>query len=201
VLEGSQPDPAESSPPAEATTPPAVPPQGEEQEPVVTTESTPEQIEAIWKNRVAGKDRAHNAEVTSLREQVAERDRQLAAKRTKEEGEMSDYEREKARADAAEERATEVERQRVLDTRTLKYPSALEALDEATFAGMDEAKLAALNARLTGDEAPTSPPQIMDPSAAPKRTSAPPASPRDKPVAELEDDLKKYAPEWQQESQ
>jgi hypothetical protein len=82
----------------------------------------------------------------------------------------------------------------------VKYAAAAEHLDEGALAAMDEAKLAGLNARLQGDSEP--PPSVaFDPNAAPKRSSAPPASPRDKPVAELEADLEKFAPEWQTEQQ
>jgi hypothetical protein len=194
VLEGSQSDPApESSAEPEVTTPPVAPTEGEP-EPVTTEERTPEQIEAIWKNRVAGKDKAHAAETATLRQQIADYEARLTTKQQQDLENMTEAEQWKAKAKAAEDERDAERQQRVLEVRQTKYTAAAENLDEATLASMDEAKLAALNARLTGDEAP--PPPIMDPNTAPKRTSSPPASSRDKSVEELESDLKKHEPEF-----
>jgi len=184
VLEGSPPDPAPVSAPAE-TTPPAEPSEAEV-DAVVSTERTPEEVEAIWKNRVAGKDRAHNAEVAELRRQLD------AAKAPKPDG--SDSEDWKTKAEEAAALLAEEKKARALDVRSVKYAAAAESLDPETLASMDEAKLAALNARLSGDEETVIPP--IDPSAAPRRSSAPPAGPRDKSVDELESDLKRLEPEY-----
>lgn len=193
MLEGSSPDPEQPSVEPEATEPPA------EEGTVVEEEHTAEQVEAIWKNRVSQKDRAHAAAEAALRGQVDELNRQLQGRQSEEQASMSDVEREKARADAAEQRAAEAERQRAVDIRTLKYAAAAESLDPTELAVIDEARLAALDARLRGDpEAPAPPPRV-DPNTAPKRSSAPPAPLREKSVAELESDLKRLEPEYRQQ--
>lgn len=168
-------------------------------EEATSQERTPDEIEAIWRNRIAGKDRAHAAETSTLRQQLEEANRRAAAaearKAQEAAAEMSEAEQWKARAEEAERRAAEIERQRVLDVRTAKYGAAAEALDADVLAAMDEAKLAALNARLTGDEAPA--PPLIDPNS-PRRQSASPApSPREKSVEELEADLRKFEPEFE----
>ena len=191
MLEGSQPD---STPPSAGTEPAesSEPKQGED-ESAVKEPQTVEEVEAIWKNRVSGKDRAHAAESATLREQIADLNRRLATKAETDMEDASDAEQWKSKYDAEKQRADDAERQRALDVRSVKYAAAAENLDEATLASMDEGKLAALNARLQGDEAP--PPSPMDPNAAPRRSSAPPA-PREKSVEELEADLERYGPEY-----
>jgi hypothetical protein len=187
VQEGSPPDPAPESQAPEATPPAA----GE----VTPEATTPEQVEAIWKNRVAGKDRAHAAAEAALRDQIADLNRRLEGKQAVDAENMSDVERANARAEAAEQRAQAAEQQRLLDVRAVKYAAAAEALDDpAQLATMDEAKLAALNARLTGDETPPPPPTVIDPNAARRPGSTPPAAPRDRSIEQLESDLKDQAP-------
>jgi hypothetical protein len=186
VQEGSPPDPASESPATEVTPPAA----GE----VTPEAATPEQIEAIWKNRVAGKDRAHAASEAALRDQIAELNTRLAGKQAVDAENMTEVERANARAEAAEQRAQAAEQQRLLDVRSVKYAAAAEALDDpAQLATMDEAKLAALNARLAGDETPT-PPPVIDPNAARRPGSTPPAAPKDRSIEQLESDLKDQAP-------
>lgn len=191
MLEGSQPDP---TPPEAGGEPaaPAEPTQGEV-EAAVNPPQTVEEVEAIWRNRVSGKDRAHAAETATLRQQIEEYKTRLTQKEVTDLEGASDAEQWKARYEAEQQRADAAERQRLVDVRMAKYGAAAETLDEATIASMDEAKLAALNARLSGDD----PVRVIpiDPNAAPKRPSTPPAAPREKSVAELESDLAKYAPE------
>lgn len=184
MQEGSPPDPAPESQATEVT-----PPAGE----VTPDAATPEQVEAIWKNRVAGKDRAHAAAEAALRDQIAELNRQVAGKAAVDAADMTEVERANARAEAAEQRANAAEQQRVLDVRSVKYAAAAEALDDPKqLATMDEAKLAALNARLTSDETP--PPPVIDPNAARRPPSTAPGAPRDRSIEELEADLKNQAP-------
>ena len=206
MLEGSPPDPA-SDASAESGSPqaPAQPTSSEEPtdaevDEATSTERTPDQVEAIWKNRVAGKDRAHAAETATLRSQIDALNTRLATREAEDQTSMSEAEREKARADAAEAALTEERKGRTLDVRTVKYAAAAEALEPDVLAIMDEPKLAALNARLKGeDEAaaaaavPPAPP--IDPNAAPRRTTTPQA-PREKSVEELESDLEKFSPDF-----
>lgn len=193
MQEGSPPDPAPESAPVEEVT---TPPQPEAEEEVTAEERTPEQVEAIWKNRVAGKDRAHAAETATLRQQLDEERRQREALLNQQTstaaGEQSEAAQWKAKAEEAERRATEAETQRTVEVRRAKYPAAIDFYDDATLATVDEAKLAALQAQLSGDETP--PPPVIDPNS-PRRQAAPSPS-REKGIAELEADLKKYEPEF-----
>lgn len=208
MTEGSPPDPSPSSESPEATPATAAPsqePSDQEIAEAVSGAHTPEEIEAIWRNRVAGKDRAHAAETATLRSQIeassrrtAELEAQLQQRTT--EG-LSEAEQWKAKAEAAERDLANERRSNTLQQRTLKYAAAAEALDEATLVGMDEAKLAALNTRLStgASEGPT-PPQTptppLDPNQAPRRPSGQSTGPRERSVEELEGDLSKHAPAW-----
>ena len=189
--EGSPPDPVEGS-----ATPEGSSEEGQEPTTDEAQERTPEEIEAIWKNRVSQKDKAHNAEAQALRNQnetLKQRlERMEAEQRQKNEGDLSEADQWKAKAEDAERRAQQADQQRVIDVRLAKYPAAAEALDEAVLGSMDEGKLAALNTRLAGEGSPPSGP--IDPNSAPKRNPAPPKSAADKSVAELESDLERYGP-------
>ena len=76
MQEGSPPDPAAESAAPEVTTRRS--PRPEE---VTEEERTPEQVEAIWKNRVAGKDSAHAAETAELLRDQLELERAAQAQR------------------------------------------------------------------------------------------------------------------------
>lgn len=195
MQEGSPPDPASASE-APAVTEPTEPTEAEVSEVTATEPRTPEEIEAIWKNRVAGKDRAHAAETATLRQQLEQERRQREAlenqRSAEQAGQLSEAEQWKQKAEAAEARAAEIEKQRILDVRTAKYGAAAEALDETVLVAMDEAKLAALNARLSGEEAPPAP--VIDPNQPRRPTASAPS--REKGIEELEADLKKYEPEF-----
>lgn len=193
MQEGSPPEPAPESAPPEATDEQQPEPQPE----VAEEERTPESVEAIWKNRVAGKDRAHAAETATLRQQLeVERTAREALERQRQTGvvdEQSEAAQWKAKAEAAEQQAADVKAAALVEVRSVKYAAAAEALDDPkVLAAYDEAKLAALNARLSGDEA--SPPPVIDPNS-PRRPTSPPPT-REKGIAELESDLKKYEPEF-----
>jgi hypothetical protein len=70
VPEGSPTDPPAETVTEETTT----------TEEVVTEARSPEEIEAIWKNRVSQKDIAHAAEAKALREQLAAAEARVSAK-------------------------------------------------------------------------------------------------------------------------
>jgi hypothetical protein len=193
VQEGSPPTEEAPSAAGEATPPE---PTEESAEDVAPEERTADEVEAIWKNRVAGKDRAHAESERVLRQQIDDLNRQMQGRQATDTANMSEVEREKARADAAEARAEQAERQRVQDLRTLKYAAAAEVLDASELAVIDEARLAALNARLTGDETPA--PPVIDPNAARRPPSTTPAAPRERSVEELEADLKRHEPAFKE---
>jgi hypothetical protein len=157
-----------------------------------TETRSPEEIEAIWKNRVSQKDRAHAAEAKALRER-AEAAEAKAARTAEAEAEgSSDADQWKAKYEASQKAVEQERTERLIEVREAKYPMAAEALEPEVLAKMDEGKLAALNARL--DDGEPAPSGRIDPNAAPRRTPSPPTSPRDKSVAELEADLKRYGP-------
>lgn len=196
MVEGSPSDPPAAS--AEPAVTPPTEPTEEQLNEVTNEERTPEQVEAIWKNRVAGKDRAHAAETATLREQIEAANRRAEAaearKRAEDEASMTEAEQWRSKAEAAEQTLARERQERIVEVRTAKYGAAAEHLDEAALATMDEAKLASLNARLAGGEEPE--PPVIDPSRPPRRTTDPAAS-RERGVAELESDLKKFEPEFQ----
>lgn len=191
MQEGSPPTSEAGSAEAEVTSPPAEPTEGEVAE-VTNAERTPDEVEAIWKNRVAGKDRAHAAETAALREQIDGLNRQMQGRQTEEAAQASESDQWKAKFEESERTRTEEARRHAVEIRTAKYAAAAEALDEATLGSMDEGKLAALNARLTEGEAP--PPPVVDPSSARRPTPGTSTAPRDRSIEELESDLQKQAP-------
>lgn len=116
--------------------------------PEVSGASTPEDIEAYWRNRISGSDKAHAAAEKVLRDQLA-----AAQGKTAQAAPTSDD------ATAYKELATRLQTEletekaaRVTDTRSLKYPAAAQALgDPVLIAQMDEARLASLNESLRQD--------------------------------------------------
>lgn len=175
----------------------ATPPEGEtptDEQP----EQTVEEVEAIWKNRVSQKDRAHDAEVKALRARAEAAEARAARKAEADAEGSSEAEVWKTRYEEAQKTADQEREARLIEVREAKYPLAAEALEPAILATMDEGKLAALNARLDNEAdapAPSKGSQI-DPNAAPRRSPAPPKPTEAKSVAELESDLKRYGPEF-----
>ena len=195
--------PDDSTPPAaaegsseEVTT---TPPEGEEG----TTEDespsgkTVEEVEATWKTRVSNKDKAHAAAEQVLRDQIVSlTERAERAEKSLREGNQTgsaeadqwkaQYEAEKtAREQDAARYTTEV--------RSAKYPYAAEALDAMGLVSMDEAKLAALNVRLS-DEGEPAPTGHVDPSSARRGSPEPPKPLGERSVAELTAELERQGP-------
>ena len=175
--------------PVEAT--PATPeaaPAAESQAPAPTR--TAEEVEAEYKARLSGKDRAHAATEQALRDQIAALQGEKTTAQQQADGTLSEVDALKAQLKAEQEarRKDSMEYQQTL--RSTKYPNAADALDATTLATMDEAKLAGLEARLT--QAPT--PRPVDPNTPPATPSAPAST--DKTAAELKEDLRKMAPDF-----
>lgn len=163
--------------------------QSESQAPAPTVQ----QVEAEYKARLSGKDKAHAAEVAELRRQL-EAAQQTGTSAATETQQATATVEELKRQLAEAQNANKQQAQRYEQTlRSTKYPHAAEALDPQTLATMDEAKLAGLNARL----APSSPapaPGRVDPST-PAREAAPKPT-TEKSVEELKADLAKYGPQF-----
>jgi hypothetical protein len=147
-----------------------------------------EEVEAIWRNRMSGKDKAHAAESKALRDRIAA----LEAKQ----------EASPKQGDGADPREAEIERLKqeleqtkvmsAIETRKAKYPFASDSLDDETLARMDEARLAGLNARL-GTESEPQRGTFTDPNAAQRRTQKS-TSPTEKSADDLKSDLRKMSP-------
>jgi hypothetical protein len=150
-----------------------------------------EEVEAIWKTRVSNKDKSHAAETKVLRDRLAALEATATAKAQSATEANSATDQWKTMYDAEVEARKRDQEAYAADVRSAKYPQAAEALDAMALVQMDEAKLAALNARLTEDEVPTGGP--IDPSS-PRRSQSPPKPVEAKSVAELEADLQKQGP-------
>jgi hypothetical protein len=152
-----------------------------------------EEVEAFWRNRQSGQDRAHNAETAALRAQI---EAMQKAPPPVPEGESP----EAARVRELEE-ALKVERTaRQAEALRAQYPLAAGVLGEAV-AGLPPEKLAAMEAALDSGAQPGGPP-IIDPNAAPRQRSgvaAAAAKPlNEKSKDELLADLAKIAPAYQE---
>jgi hypothetical protein len=186
------------------TDPITQPPEGEQapQSPEAPATAPTDESET-WEKRMSGLQRAHNEETRVLREQLAAA--QAANQQTTQQQSQAvaataeDAQRWKAQAEENAKALQQERQQRIVDTRTARYPFAAESLgDPGVLMTMDEAKLAGLNERLA-------PPQKVgtrvDPNGA-GRTVAPNEVPiGDKTTQQLKDDLVKYAPEWVRQMQ
>lgn len=180
--------PVEANP---ATPAPAAPAEGSQAE--APTRSA-EQVEAEYKARLSGKDKAHAAEVATLQQQL--QTAQAASTTAGSQAEAASTDVETLKQQLAQQQAVNKQQAQQYNQtiRSTQYPYAAEALDPQTLASMDEAKLAGLNARLT----PSAKTVPVDPST-PPRTAEVPKPLEEKTSAELKADLKKYADEFAQE--
>lgn len=119
--------------------------------PEVSGASTPEDIEAYWRNRQSKEQIAHNAEAKVLRDQLAA----LQGKTAQTAAAPAD---DAVYKELATRLQTELEQERaarITDTRMAKYPAATQALgDPGLIAAMDEGRLASLNESLRQDPPP-----------------------------------------------
>lgn len=151
---------------------------------------TPEQVEAEWQAKQSALGRQHAATEKALRDQIAalQAFEKAAGDKTGTEADAIRQENEALKKQLADQSA-----EYLLSIRRAKYPQAAETLDDAALKAMDEAKLAGLEARLTPAQQ-----AAMLLSSTPPRDSATPKPMSEKTTAELQADLIKYAPEWQQ---
>ena len=166
-------------------------PQGSQEQP--STRSA-EEVEAEYKARLSGKDKAHSAEVAELRRQLEAAQQTSQSAATVEEQANASVEELRKRLAEAEKARQQDAQQFQAQLRTTKYPYAAEALDPQVLATMDEAKLSGLNARLT----PSRPGAGVDPSTPPRTTEQ--AKPlTEKSTAELKQDLARLGPAFANE--
>jgi hypothetical protein len=163
---------------------------------------TVEETEAEWRHRMSERDRAHNAELAQLRQNLsalqeaekAKAEEVEAARRAK----MSAEELVRDQVATLERQLEEERRGRVLDSRKARFPNIAADLDDASLAVMDEGKLAALEAKLSGRAAP--PPSLIDQnSAARNGTGSPANAPSEKTSDQLKQDLVDMAPAFAKE--
>lgn len=176
-------NPVEGTPATPAPATPAAP-----ESPVIPP--TVETVEAEYKARLSGKDRAHAATEQALRDQIAALEGDKTTAKAAADGSLSETDALKAQLKAEQDGRKKDSLGYTQTLRTTKYPEAAATLDAATLATMDEARLAGLEARLT--QAPT--PAPVDPSTPPRTTDAPAST--EKTAAELEKDLERLAPEF-----
>jgi len=157
----------------------------------------PAAIEAIWQNRFSQRDRAHNAEVESLRAQLAEaRGVSVPAPANGEPGATpTQAESYKARYEAAQQELSQERARRTVSERRAMFPALAAELspEDPTWAQANEESLARLNA-LVGAPAKPAPTGHVDPNN-PART--PPAPAKDLSMMskqELLDELKRLSP-------
>jgi hypothetical protein len=153
---------------------------------------TAEQVEAEYKARLSGKDKAHAAETATLRSQIAalEASQKDSTQRTATENDAI-----KTELENTKKQLVQTQRDALVTTRAARFPNAAEALEPDVLASMDEAKLAGLEARL----APASAGLPPLASSTPAKASTAPKPQSEKTVAELEADLRRFGPQFEQE--
>jgi hypothetical protein len=158
-------------------------------QPVEKRPATVEETEAFWRNRFSARDRAHNAETAALKAQIEAMQKAPA----------KPVEGESPEAARLRELEAELERERnarKVEALRAKYPTAISTLGDAAI-GMDESKIAAIEAMATGAE--SSDRAVIDPNSAGRRpVSAPPKSDADKTKDDLLGELKALTPAYQQ---
>lgn len=156
---------------------------------------TPEEVEAIWRNRFSQRDRAHNAEVESLREQMESLQRSVEASQQGGQAAQSSGEPSyKARYEQTQ-RELEVERQaRQTTERRLRFPALAGevAPDDPLWVSARDETLARLNATF-GAPPPPEPTGHVDANN-PARTTVTPKPIGDMTKDELLAELQRLAP-------
>lgn len=153
---------------------------------------TVEEVEAIYRARMSGKDKAHNAEVDSFKAQIAALQAPQAP--VGESPEAAQIRRLTEERDAARAQAQGESLKR-------QYPLAADVLGD-TVVNLPPEKLAAIEARFNTEMGITPPPPRVDPNMAARgngSVTAPSAKPYDqKTKDELLAELQSVAPAFQQ---
>lgn len=173
--------------------------------PAETQPRTVEEVEASWQHRQAQSDKAHAAESKVLRDQLASlqaaEDGRRREAETQRQASMTAEQRVQDQINTLTQQLEEKDRNHVVELRTIRFPNIAAELDAPALAVMDEAKLAALEAKLTGQAG--SPPQpsatsLIDPNSV-TRQNGTPAQPREKTLEELRADLERDSPAFLEE--
>lgn len=105
--------------------------------------------------------------------------------------ELEQLRADKAAADARAAAAEALAQSKVIEARKARFPNAAESLGDDLVGTMDETRLTDLETRLSAAAAPGSGQMLSNMAHRP--AGEPPKDVRDKTVAELEADLRKYA--------
>jgi hypothetical protein len=123
-----------------------------EQQPEPQEGRTPEEVEAFWRKRQSNEAKAHSEETRVLREQLAQAQRAVSTDAAS--GGSDAAAALQQQVQQLQQQLKQSEQQRIVDTRRAMYPEAAEALaDNVLISQMDEARLAALNAKLGAEAA------------------------------------------------
>jgi hypothetical protein len=157
---------------------------------------TPEEVEAIWRNRFSQRDRAHNAEVQSLRDQLTALQQTPPPPAPSADGTVSPDSGYKARWEQTQRELQQEREARAIDQRRGKYAALageVPAADPMWASALDES-LARLNAQLSGPPAPPAPTGPIDRNNPRRDLGTPMKNPDDMTKDELLQELARLSP-------
>jgi hypothetical protein len=163
---------------------------------------TPEEVEAEWKHRFSQRDKAHAEETKTLRDQLgrlqAAEDERRRAEETKRQENMTDAQRMQDQIASLQRQLEDRDKAYTVEVRKVRFPNIAAELDDSALAVMDEAKLAALDARLNGQTA--TPPSLIDPNSAARAVNGSSITPPgEKTSDQLKAELERLGPQFAQE--
>lgn len=154
-------------------------------------ERTVEAVEAEYRARLSGKDRAHAAEKKALEDRI----RELAtADQQRKDGQMDEVAQLRAQLTEAENKAKASEQQAQaasIEARKARFPHAAESLGDDLVGTVDEERLASLENRLKGGAASDDQPILSNGGARPAGEPVKPTEAKSK--AELLADLARFS--------
>lgn len=171
-------------------------------EPAETQPRTVEEVEAEYKARISGKDKAHAAEAEALRQENARLKEADDLRRKAEEeartANMTADQRAQEHIKTLTQQMEDKDRAHMVELRKIKYPTVASELDEAVLLVTDESKLAGLEAKLSGSTAAVPPPSLIDPNSSVRQNGTTPDV-REKTTDELKADLAKQSAAFAEE--
>lgn len=165
--------------------PQAPPPAGDEPE-----GRTAEAVEAEYRARLSGKDKAHAAEKAVYEARIASLEAEKTQKVGTQMDELTTLREQNARLAADKAQSDAEKAQAVIEARKARFPNAADSLGDDLVSSIDEGRLTELETRLAGAAQPSGGQMLSDQARRP--AGEPTRDPRDKTVAELEADLAKY---------
>lgn len=200
---------AQTPTPTAPASPPQPPATGTEPEPTTaipssvgaadgaaTTPKTIEEVDEFWRKRVSAKDKAHAEAEKALREELASL-KAAQAGATSSGGQQGTPGQEDPRIAQLTKELEAEKAQRLVDTRKAKYPHLAAQVGEADdiFKSADEATLAKLNALADDSDSGGT---FIAPTGPKRSPSAQPKALHEKSRDELEADLKRLSPTYEE---